>query len=142
MSKIPNLLSIFDCNATLCTFRSENESAFSLYFTPFTVSQFHSFTVLFLRGYPLFIVYFIYTYLYILININTPLAGLNAPGLKKETVNCESVKIGVLFARCPKKNYSLPREILRPAQGNKIPSLGINSLLPGNGRFSSQGLAV
>ena len=78
-------------------------------------SQFHSFTVLFLRGYPLFIVYFIYTYLYILININTPHAGLNAPGLKKETVNCESVKIGVLFARCPKKNYSLPREFLRPA---------------------------
>jgi hypothetical protein len=84
-------------------------------------SQFHSFTVLFLRGYPLFIVYFIYTYLYILININTPLAGLNAPGLKKETVNCESVKIGVLFARCPKKiipclgNFcDLPREIKFP----------------------------
>ena len=84
-------------------------------------SQFHSFTVLFLRGYPLFIVYFIYTYLYILININTPHAGLNAPGLKKETVNCESVKIWLSllppykkFIPCLGNFCALPREIKFP----------------------------
>ena len=44
--------------------RSENESAFSLYFTPFTVSQFHSFIF---KGVPPFHSLF-YIYLFIYIN--------------------------------------------------------------------------
>jgi len=49
----------------------------------FTDSQFHSFIS---RGYPLRMLIYIYIIIYILININTPCASLEARGLEKKTV--------------------------------------------------------